>query len=174
LTERLDQHRGRGQQQITVKHVTVNADEAVVTDQIVSGKGKDTIATKLLSAGTDKPIGIIEPKQNEAMSVEGEGRRQNELQPHAQGPRGPAVYCQIKTDRKALSFACCARVASVPNARRSRPRARRQAEWQLPTRWPNQGDYRALALHQIAALTTNARQIPKLLADRGPQGRRDR
>ena len=29
LTERLDQHRGRGQQQITVKHVTVNADQAV-------------------------------------------------------------------------------------------------------------------------------------------------
>jgi DNA-binding CsgD family transcriptional regulator len=27
------------------------------------------------------------------------------------------------------------------------------------------GNYRALALHQIAALTTNARQIAKLLAD---------
>src|SRR6516164_10790125 len=53
LTERLDQHRGRGQQQITVKHVTVNADQAVVTDQIVSGKGRETIATKLL---TEKPI----------------------------------------------------------------------------------------------------------------------
>jgi hypothetical protein len=54
-----------------VKHVTVNADQAVVTDQIVSDKGKETIATKLLTAGTDKPIGIIEPKQNEAMPVEG-------------------------------------------------------------------------------------------------------
>ena len=39
LTERLDQHRGRGQQQIVVKHVTVNADQAVVTDQVVIGKG---------------------------------------------------------------------------------------------------------------------------------------
>ena len=38
LTERLDQRRGRGQQQITMKHVTVNADQAVVADQIVSGK----------------------------------------------------------------------------------------------------------------------------------------
>jgi hypothetical protein len=38
LTERLDQHRGRGQQQITVKHVTVNADQAVVADQIVTDK----------------------------------------------------------------------------------------------------------------------------------------
>jgi hypothetical protein len=32
LTERLDHHRGRGQQQITVKHVTVNADQASVAD----------------------------------------------------------------------------------------------------------------------------------------------
>ena len=71
LTERLDQHRGRGQQHITVKHVTVNADQAVVTDQIVTDKGKETIATKLLTAGTDKPMGIIEPKQNEAMPVGG-------------------------------------------------------------------------------------------------------
>jgi hypothetical protein len=32
LTERLDRHRGAGQQQITVKHVTVNADKAIVGD----------------------------------------------------------------------------------------------------------------------------------------------
>jgi hypothetical protein len=75
LTERLDQHRGRGQQQITVKHVTVNADQAVVTDQIVSDKGKETIATKLLKAGTDNPMGIIQPKPNEAMPVEGGGSK---------------------------------------------------------------------------------------------------
>jgi hypothetical protein len=73
LTERLDQHRGRGQQQITVKHVTVNADQAVVTDQIVSGKAKQTLATKLLTAGTDKPIGTIEPKPKESVSLEGGG-----------------------------------------------------------------------------------------------------
>ena len=36
LTEALDRHRGRGQQQITVKHVTVNADQAVVADQVVT------------------------------------------------------------------------------------------------------------------------------------------
>ena len=35
LTEALDRHRGRGQQQITVKHVTVHADQAVVADQVV-------------------------------------------------------------------------------------------------------------------------------------------
>src|SRR5262245_28044632 len=32
LTERLDRHRGAGQQQITVKHVTVHADNAIVGD----------------------------------------------------------------------------------------------------------------------------------------------
>jgi hypothetical protein len=36
LTERLDHHRGRGQQQITVKHVTVNADQAVVAENITT------------------------------------------------------------------------------------------------------------------------------------------
>jgi hypothetical protein len=36
LAERLDQHRGRGHQQIVVKHVTVNADQAVVADQVMT------------------------------------------------------------------------------------------------------------------------------------------
>jgi hypothetical protein len=39
LAEALDRHHGRGQQQITVKHVTVNADQAVVADQVVT-KGR--------------------------------------------------------------------------------------------------------------------------------------
>ena len=37
LTERLDHHRGRGQQQITVKHVTTNnvtADQAIIADSV--------------------------------------------------------------------------------------------------------------------------------------------
>ena len=37
LAEALDRHRGRGQQQITVRHVTVNADQAMVADRIVTG-----------------------------------------------------------------------------------------------------------------------------------------
>jgi hypothetical protein len=50
--------------------VTVNADQAVVTDQIVSNHRKETVTSNLLTAGTDKPMGIIEPKQDEAMPVE--------------------------------------------------------------------------------------------------------
>jgi hypothetical protein len=73
LTERLDQHRGRGQQQITVKHVTVNADQAVVADQIVSGRAKDAITAALLTSTTDKPIRLIEPVKRETVWVDGGG-----------------------------------------------------------------------------------------------------
>jgi hypothetical protein len=56
LTERLDQHRGRGQQQITVKHATVNADQAVVADQVISARGP----SPLLPTGKDKTMEPIE------------------------------------------------------------------------------------------------------------------
>jgi hypothetical protein len=69
LTERLDQHRGRGQQQITVTHVTVNADQAVVSDQIVSGNPKDAAS---LTTGPDRPMTILEPTHIEAVPVAAE------------------------------------------------------------------------------------------------------
>jgi hypothetical protein len=68
LTERLDQRRGRGQQQITVKHVTVNADQAVVADQIVSREAKESTAA-LLTRDTEKPMEILEPTHTEAVPV---------------------------------------------------------------------------------------------------------
>jgi hypothetical protein len=58
LTERLDQHRGRGQQQITVKHVTVNADQAVVADQVVTKR--EGVAPALLRPVTEKPMPMME------------------------------------------------------------------------------------------------------------------
>jgi hypothetical protein len=73
LTERLDQHRGRGQQQITVKHVTVNADQAVVADQVVSGRAQGTSTAALLTSATDKPMRLIEPVHRETVWVEGGG-----------------------------------------------------------------------------------------------------
>jgi hypothetical protein len=76
LIERLDQHRGRGQQQITVKHVTVNADQAVVADQVVSGRSNEASTTALLTSGTDKPIRLIEPVQSETVWVEGGGSQE--------------------------------------------------------------------------------------------------
>ena len=78
LTERLDHHRGRGQQQITVKHVTVNADQAVVTDQIVSGKAKDMSTAALLTSGTEKPMESLEPSHKEVVPAIAESHRQSE------------------------------------------------------------------------------------------------
>ena len=62
LTERLDQHRGRGQQQIVVKHVTVNADQAVVTDTVVTGKpaGNAEPSLALLAKAAEKAMPVIE------------------------------------------------------------------------------------------------------------------
>jgi hypothetical protein len=60
LTERLDQHRGRGQQQIVVKHVTVNADQALVTDSVVTGK---PVGRAALPSPTSEPMAILETGQ---------------------------------------------------------------------------------------------------------------
>ena len=72
LTERLDHHRGRGRQQITVKHVTVNADQAVVTDQIVSGRAK---GAALLTSRAERPMETLEPTHTEAVPVPAVGSR---------------------------------------------------------------------------------------------------
>jgi hypothetical protein len=57
LTERLDRHRGRGQQQITVKHVTTNnvmADQAIIADNVTTGGGaRNAASPALLAADRD-------------------------------------------------------------------------------------------------------------------------
>jgi hypothetical protein len=77
LTERLDQHRGRGQQQITVKHVTVNADQAVVTDSVVTGKNSEAApSAKVLATVTDQLMEMREAeKQKETVPVVGGGAK---------------------------------------------------------------------------------------------------
>ena len=71
LTERLDQHRGRGQQQIVVKHVTVNADQALVTDTVVTGKPAGSVVPSpaLLTDATDHPM----PRLDETRKLEPTG-----------------------------------------------------------------------------------------------------
>jgi hypothetical protein len=76
LTEQLDRHRGRGQQQILIKHITVNADQAVVTDTVMTGQNNEaTTAAKLVAATTEKPMEIIEPVQKEAVPMVGGGSK---------------------------------------------------------------------------------------------------
>jgi hypothetical protein len=63
LTERLDHHRGRGQQQIVVKHVTVNADQAMVAE---------TITTAMPALSSNSLVGI-EPAVEPQLLEGGEG-----------------------------------------------------------------------------------------------------
>jgi hypothetical protein len=64
LTERLDHHRGRGQQQITVKHITTNnvtADQAIIADGITTRSGPGNVASSpaLLEASSIVPMPIL-------------------------------------------------------------------------------------------------------------------
>jgi hypothetical protein len=65
LTERLDHHRGRGQQQITVKHVTTNnvtADQAIIADSVTTGGAAlgNVASSALLTAHSETPMRILD------------------------------------------------------------------------------------------------------------------
>ncbi len=63
LTERLDHHRGRGQQQITVKHVTTNnvtADQAIIAENVTAGAGRNVASPALLAASSETPMPILD------------------------------------------------------------------------------------------------------------------
>jgi hypothetical protein len=64
LTERLDHHRRRGQQQITVKHVTTNnvtADQAIIADSVTTGSAArgNVASPALLAASSEKPVATL-------------------------------------------------------------------------------------------------------------------
>src|SRR3954451_18365120 len=55
LTESLDHHRGRGQQHITVKHVTTNnvtADQAIIADSVTTGSAARPVSSPALLAAS--------------------------------------------------------------------------------------------------------------------------
>ena len=64
LTERLDHHRGRGQQHITVKHVTTNnvtADQAIIADSVTTGSAARPVSSPaLLAASSVAPMTILD------------------------------------------------------------------------------------------------------------------
>jgi hypothetical protein len=63
LTERLDHHRGRGQQQITVKHVTTNnvtADQAIIADSVTTGRARNVGSPAFLTASSEMPMPILD------------------------------------------------------------------------------------------------------------------
>jgi hypothetical protein len=121
LTERLDQHRGRGHQQIIVKHVTVNADQAMVAESIVAGNVPRK-ETSLLAATVLIARCRSSNRPRRKLCRVGEVRSQNEHQPHAkhtEGSRGPSMQSKVKADRAAVQGACSARFSRVPDAWRS-------------------------------------------------------
>jgi hypothetical protein len=70
LTERLDNHRNQGKQQIIVQHTTtVNANQAVVSDSVVTSKNKEAASSaKLLAATIQRPMEVLETEeQNETV-----------------------------------------------------------------------------------------------------------
>ena len=100
LTERLDHHRGQGQQQIVVKHITVNADQAVVTDTVVAGKNTEEItAAKLLVVRSDKPMEVIEPAK-EALAVGGGYGSKMSINPMERAHASPR--CRAKSKHSGL------------------------------------------------------------------------
>ena len=63
LTERLDHHRGRAQQKIVVQHVTTNnvtADQAVITDSLVTNKPASNAALEVVTASDAKPMPTLD------------------------------------------------------------------------------------------------------------------
>jgi len=65
LTERLDHHRGRGQQQITVKHVTTNnvtADQAIIADSVTTGGAArgDVASPALPAVNPEAPMPVLQ------------------------------------------------------------------------------------------------------------------
>ena len=66
LTERLDHHRGRGQQQITVKHVTTNnvtADQAIIADSVTTGgSARGNVSPALLAVSPEASMPVLDQK----------------------------------------------------------------------------------------------------------------
>jgi hypothetical protein len=86
LTERLDRHRGAGQQSITVKHVTVNADNAIVGDvnQSPGGGAQPEIKDQPHAiANSLQPAMWGENQKREALPIASDGKR---AVPDARGP----------------------------------------------------------------------------------------
>jgi hypothetical protein len=58
-----DPFTGRGQQQITVKHVTTNnvtADQAIIADSVTTGGARNVASPALLAAGSEIPMRILD------------------------------------------------------------------------------------------------------------------
>ena len=77
LSEALDRHRGKGQQQITVKHVTVNAEQAVVADTVVGGS---KAPVEISNDGTNAPL-LLEARHAPGLALQSAFEKDREAVP---------------------------------------------------------------------------------------------
>jgi hypothetical protein len=97
-----------------VKHVTVNADQALVTDSVVTGT---SVGRTALASPTSEPMAILETAQSVVEPVAwGEVSNRNEHQPHAKRPRRSSLQSQIKAHGSALPIASGKRLSRLPHA----------------------------------------------------------
>jgi hypothetical protein len=88
LTERLDHRRGMGQQSITVKYVTVNADQAMVAETI-------TTTSVASPAGKEGVAGRADDRAQDYRGWRGL-EAENEREPQAPPQRRPSVRGQVQ------------------------------------------------------------------------------
>src|SRR5918995_864713 len=79
LSEALDRHRGKGQQQITVKRITVNADQAVVADTVVGGS---KAPVEISNEGNNAPL-LLEARHAPGLALQGAFEKDREAVPVA-------------------------------------------------------------------------------------------
>jgi hypothetical protein len=77
LSEALDRHRGKGQQQITVKRITVNADQAVVADTVVGGS---KAPVEISNDGNNAPL-LLEARHAPGLALQGAFEKDREAVP---------------------------------------------------------------------------------------------
>ena len=100
LTERLDHHRGRGQQQITVKHVTTNnvtADQAIIAENVATGADR-AVSPALLATSSATPMPNSRRGKG-ARSGWGGGRPQVEMTINPMQSAHNAPQCGAKSKR---------------------------------------------------------------------------
>ena len=121
LTERLDHHRGRGQQHITVKHVTVNADQAVVAENVT---------TALPALQANAPVAIEQILQPSGWDREG---AETEMSDNPMHRCNAAPRCRAKSKRTGLPCRSPAvkgyRVCRMHGARGGAPEGKRNGNF---------------------------------------------
>ena len=144
-----------------MKHVTVNADQAVV--QIVSGRAKDAA---LLTSGTEKPMEVLEPTHNGSGAGYGAAKVSKDLMDKAHN----APRCTAKSKRSGQRCRAPAvkgwRVCRMHGARGGAPEGERNGNYRHGARTKEAIELRKL----IRRLGSKTGALPRCHNFRWAQG----